>query len=330
MFLETLQNAGVKASEKLTEETLGAREDYIGASDISSCPRKFVLNKLSNLNYDLTTLLNFSRGHIAEDVIDWRLENQQNYFKEFVAQALAETPYKVRQQEFVHPEYSFLRAHIDFLFHTANYSKISIVECKSTASLPDQPWESWIKQLQFQMGLTKLIYPNSDIKGIILAVDLSNNIVEFGPYEPNDTIFESLIQKGIDTWQIYQKLANNEENVDANNLPTEISLLCGYCPFKGSCPKFNGSELPDEVKDVIKNYIALSEQEKAIKEQKDGIRDQIISLLGTNVTKSFDGIKVSIKEQENSRIDTKELKNRYVDIYNELLKATKSVVLKIT
>lgn len=328
MIENVILKGALESAAKETAENLGNRNDYLGASDVSQCPTKVILTKFTDIQPDLPTLLNFKRGHLSEDIVDQKIQNQEAFFKEFVKDAIAETPYKVRQQEFVHPEYNFLRAHIDFFFHNKDYSKISIMECKATGNLPDSPYSSWITQLQFQMGLAKLLYPNAEIKGIVYAIDLANKTVEFGPYEPNDTLFNVTIKKALKMWDIYQVLMRFKP-VDLSNFDTEVSPLCGYCPFKSDCPRFNGSDVPDELKEMVKKYIELTEQEKTLKASKDALRDQIIKMTGETKL-SFDGISVSVKNVETSRVDSKLLKSQYPDIYSACLTKSESLVLKIT
>lgn len=325
MIENIILKGAAESAVKETATSLGNRSDYFGASDVSQCPRKSVLAKLSVLTNDLSTLLNFKRGHLSENIVDQKIKNQQAFFKELIKDALNQTPYKVRQQEFVHPEFDFLKAHIDFFFYNKDYTKINIVECKATASLPDSPYSSWITQLQFQMGLAKILYPNADIKGIVYVIDLANQTAEFGPYAPNDTLFNATLEKAIKMWNAYQSILNGNDV----ELDTEVSLLCGYCPFKSDCPRFNGDEVPDEIKELVKKYIELTEQEKSLKSSKDALRDQIIAMTGETKL-SFDGISLSVKNVISNRIDTKKLKDQYPDVYNTCLTKSESLVLKIS
>ena len=49
---------------------LGDRMQYIGSSDVGSCPRKVCLQKSClGGEPDLTTMLKFSRGHVAETLL---------------------------------------------------------------------------------------------------------------------------------------------------------------------------------------------------------------------------------------------------------------------
>src|SRR5512145_267284 len=65
----TLQTALQQLAIQQTEETLGDRSTYLGASDIGACPRKTILRKLHTPEADLVTLLRQRRGHMAEEVV---------------------------------------------------------------------------------------------------------------------------------------------------------------------------------------------------------------------------------------------------------------------
>ena len=64
------------------------KKGEIGASDIAGCPRKIILQKLEPQKPSLTTLLRFSRGHLAENVVKKALKNSDTssweYQKELV------------------------------------------------------------------------------------------------------------------------------------------------------------------------------------------------------------------------------------------------------
>ena len=58
----TLLTSLRKLAKQHTEETLGDRSNYLGASDIGYCPRKVILEKINPTEHDLATLLRFERG----------------------------------------------------------------------------------------------------------------------------------------------------------------------------------------------------------------------------------------------------------------------------
>lgn len=65
----TLLTSLRKLARQHTEETLGDRRNYLGASDIGYCPRKTILERIHPGEHDLATLLRFQRGHMTEDIV---------------------------------------------------------------------------------------------------------------------------------------------------------------------------------------------------------------------------------------------------------------------
>ena len=305
MIKEIVDKNIKKTLEKYTND-LGNRSEYIGASDVVDCPRKVVLSKLVDPTYDSTTLIKFKRGHLAEDIL---------------AECFALTPYVWETQvELVHPEMDYIKAHADFLFHNKSFTKIGIVEEKSVSTIPDEPHLSWVNQLQFQMGLAKLVYPNAEIKGSIFVMDLNaGKYVEFNGFTPSQEIFDALLERAKEIWN-YVKSKQKD-----NNLPVEPGFVCNSCPFRDNCPAFSGDEVPEDVKKATEEYLRCLEQEKEIKAKKEEIKKQIIGLTGTNFSASFDSHKLIIREIEKEYADSRLLKEKYPEVYEEIKKTTSYV-----
>jgi CRISPR-associated exonuclease Cas4 len=58
-----------EALKKDTENSLGDRSRYIGASDISGCLRSSYLSKVAKKEDDISQLLTFERGHQFENIV---------------------------------------------------------------------------------------------------------------------------------------------------------------------------------------------------------------------------------------------------------------------
>ena len=99
-FFET----AIAALNKSKSAELGDRTQYIGSSDVGSCARKVYLQKQDPSEPDFNTMMRFSRGHVAEILLD-------NMFTAAGVKHLYDT-----QVEVVHPDHP-LKAHIDFLFY---------------------------------------------------------------------------------------------------------------------------------------------------------------------------------------------------------------------
>jgi len=309
MITEIIGEALPLMAKEETLKELGDRSTYIGASDIGGCPREVILSKLFKQEESLETLIKFKRGHLAET---------------FLSDVFSRTKYKwTSQAEIVHPTKNYILAHIDFLFYTSNYKKFGVAEIKTVSSIPFEPYESWVLQVQLQMGLLKLKYPNAEIKGSILALDLnSGKLVEFNGMTPDPDIFDSLIKKADLMWELLEKK-------ETENLPTEESNLCCYCAFKGTCPNFTGAEVPESVKAATQQYSMLSASIKELEKAKDNVKNQLIDLVDGECNLAFDGNKLVIKQSTSERVDSKLLKTNYPDVYAACTKTSECTFFRV-
>ncbi|WP_163336027.1 hypothetical protein [Desulfopila sp. IMCC35008] len=254
----TLLTSLRKLAKQHTEETLGDRSNYLGASDIGYCPRKVILEKINPTEHDLATLLRFERGHMAEDI---------------VANAFAAAGYSnfERQVEAVVDSDVPVKAHIDFVFTSQTHKIKSVLETKSTSNIPDDPYGSWESQLYIQMGALAEKFPDYTIRGAFIALDLANGDVEFfNGYSPQKTIFNGLLRKAESLWSDYQAILGNKEI----ELDTDPGPLCGFCNHLTSCPRFEADEVP-QLAAVVDELQQLQIKEKKYKE-KIGPRKQKI------------------------------------------------------
>jgi len=235
-----------KLAKQHTEETLGDRSNYLGASDIGNCPRKVIFEKINPSEHDLATLLRFERGHMTEDII---------------AKVFTAAGYNFeRQVEIIVNSDTPIKVHIDFVF-TDSVKKIkSVLEVKSTR-IPDEPYGSWESQLYLQMGALTEKFPDYTIRGAFIALDLQDGDAGFfNSYTPNKTLFDGLVKRAGNIWSDYQTIRNGEEI----ELKTEGSPLCGFCNHIESCPRFEADEIPELAEDVNKLQ-SLQKEEKLLK-----------------------------------------------------------------
>ena len=245
-LMTTLQAALQQMAGQQTLETLGDRATYLGASDIGSCPRKTILNKLNTPESDLVTLLRFRRGHMAEEI---------------VASAFTVAGFTNfrRQIEVRHPGTVPVMAHLDFVFISEARKTMAVLEVKSPESIPEHPYGAWESQLYLQMGLLADSYPDYTVeKGAILAVNFGKEGMQlFNGYTPQTLIYEGLIDRATNIWNQYQRYSEGELEI-----PTmEAGPLCGYCPFLKDCPKFEMEEVR-ELTESVEILTELQHQQK--------------------------------------------------------------------
>ncbi len=244
----TLLTSLRKLAKQHTEETLGDRRNYLGASDIGYCPRKTILERIHPGEHDLATLLRFQRGHMTEDIVAMAFSAAgfNNYERQVEIAVEGDVP---------------LKAHIDFVF-TSKAQKIkSVLEIKSTSKIPDGPYGSWESQLYIQMGALARKYPDYTIKGAVMALDLADgNVGFFNGYKPEKTIFNGLLERAGTLWSEYQEMKNGKDVYP----DTETGPLCGFCNHITTCPRFEGEEVPQLAK-VVEALQDQQAKEKVVK-----------------------------------------------------------------
>lgn len=236
-FIELLRQGLVKLNKS---EDLGDRSTYVGSSDVAGCPRKAVLSKIESPDFELATLIRFSRGHLAENLI---------------VSAIEDTPYKWEyQKEVIHREKPF-KAHIDFVFNGKNV--LMVLEVKTVSSIPRVPYESWIQQIHFQMGLLQEKYPKKTVRGSLLAIDLNDGQIKlFKDFEYNSMLYEGLLQKASHIWQCVEEIEVQPQ--------TQTSPLCAWCQYRPECPAYDHSlEFPElPIEDELTTYLGLKATKK--------------------------------------------------------------------
>lgn len=231
-------------------DVLGDRSQYIGASDIGQCPRKCYLGKINKIDFEERELLAFARGHASEEKFKKSFEAQNIQYES--------------QLEIQGKKFQWLKAHPDFLLRMKNED--IAVECKDTKSIPENPYESWILQLQLQMGV--LLENGYNIKrGIILVTGMLEEKIQAFEADFDQTLYELALKRAEKVWSSLQSKTEPE---------AETSLLCSFCHFKDTCPKMQTkieANLPDDFLEKIEKIKNFSFSEKEIKSYKQEIID---------------------------------------------------------
>ena len=300
-FFET----AVVALNRVKSAELGDRTRYIGSSDVAGCARKFYLQRKHPTTPSFSTLLKFSRGHVAETLIN-------NIFEAGGVKHLFDTQVELR-----HPLQP-LKAHVDFLFHAdldGTTPQLHVVEVKSVNGIPDEPYPQWIDQLTFQLGLLRLQYSEGTIGGSILAIDLNaGEIHQFNGFEHNDSVFNYLYCRAL---HLLECLEGREEA-----RPT-ASHLCAYCSYRSDCPAMTMPkvELPPEIEALAAKYAALNGAKSRAEKEMKSIRQELVEFTGP----VFKGRSATVDLVVSSvasgmTVDSELLKQQYPEIYPAVLK----------
>jgi len=281
-----------KFAQQQTKDTLGDRSKYIGASDIGGCPFKTVMSKTNPPEISLQQELIFFRGHIAE---------------EFVARGLSGL--HIEPQVEIESEISGfpLKAHIDFM--ARGKEKDVIVEVKSTSAPLYEPYESWILQVTFQMGLIHQ-QTGEMPDAYVIALDVNTGWIDEFKIEFDDAIFNTCLSKAD---HIISALRGECE-------PKAITqYYCSTCPFKMQCPKQGqfAKDLPSALYEDLEFIKASKVMAKEAKKRESRVKEYMVNVgieaLKEETTQSV----VTVKEMQSTRVNTDKLKELYPEIYAE-------------
>jgi hypothetical protein len=293
---------------------LGDRSTYVGSSDVGGCIRKSVLSKKYPPVHDLATLIRFQRGHLAETIIQMSLD-------------ISNVPYQY-QLEVCHPD-APLKSHADFVFSTPQ--EAAILEVKSVSDIPEDPYEGWVMQLNFQLGLLAMNKTDAHVRGAILALNLNTGETRmFNGYNMDPEIFGGLVTKAETIWDYMNTEADQDQDI-----PTEKGPLCSWCVYRSDCPAFDLEEdVPEApVENEVQEYLGLKEQQKDISARVKKLSSLLKSAIGnTNPDerkiRAGDHI-VALRDRSRSGIDSKKLKENHPDIYEECTKKSSYPVLLV-
>ena len=292
---EYIQKTLPKVLKEETAKTLGDRSKYIGASDIGSCLRKAYLSKTINEEHSIEQLIIFERGHIAENIIKKMLHGVP--LKEQVeVKGKATNGYEIK-------------AHIDFTVNSKD--SIVVVEAKSTSVEVEEPYESWVLQVQLQMGLLQKENPNKSVRGYVIAINVNTGWHETFNIPPNKALFD---------------IAMSRVNILADALVSktepkaEVQLYCSKCAFKQNCPaitKMTEETLPADVTKIVSKIAKNKAVEKEIKELKSQLKGFMEST-NISVAKTENTTVSLVKRKGKKTVDTELLQQVAPDIYAQV------------
>jgi len=297
--------------KKESFDSLGDRSKYIGASDVGGCPYKTIKSKLEKPEVSFEQSIIFQRGHIAEDLVAKMLTGQKYDRQVELKGDLDEFP---------------LIAHLDFLIRGKNRSVV--IEAKTVSSTVDEPYEAWILQVQFQMGL---LYQDVDedhkIEAYVVAIDVNTGWHKVFKIEFNDELFMMAINKAS---HLIECLTQGAEP------KAVIQNYCGTCPFIMECPKQGkfAKEMPEDIK---KDLIDIKQHKLEVKENKKKetkVKEFLINSGLEKVKLDEDGINpevmVSLKEISSNRFDTKRFKVEHPGLADDFMNESSSHKLTIS
>ena len=276
-----------------SKQSLGDRNTYIGASDIGGCPYKVVMSKRQPPIHNLKQQIIFQRGHLAENLVTKMLDGLDVVDQFEVLGQLNQVQ---------------LKAHLDMLIKSKD--RCVIVEVKTVSAPVDTPYESWVLQVQYQMGLM-LEQCDHKVEAYVLAMDLNSGWLKTFYIEFNDDLFELCLSKA----------QHIEDAMKGQVEPKAIfQNYCSTCPFKMQCPKKGliAEELPHEVKldlEFIKKSKAMAKESKL---RESRVKNYLMEMGIENGKDSSANTVVTVKKTTSKKFDMDALKVKYPEIYEEL------------
>ncbi|EOX5591476.1 PD-(D/E)XK nuclease family protein [Campylobacter upsaliensis] len=285
-----------KALKKASLQSLGDRASYVGSSDISSCLRKTYLDKTSENDYDLTTLIRFQRGHIAEGIVKVMLDGLNP-----ISQLELNSSY----------EGATLKAHIDFALE--NKDEIVIVEVKSVSTTVSEPYLSWNLQVQYQMAMLAKS-KSKNIRAFVVAINVNTGWFKSFEIERNEALTQIAFEKAKKLSLALQSRVEPE---------AEIQLFCGVCPYKATCPLMlkGANELNGELLSVAQSLILLNAKKKELEselDEKKAILEEYMRSHNAKKIQVNDSFITLSNDTTSTSFDTKALQKDNPDLYEEL------------
>lgn len=310
-FEEFVKENFLRVVQKKSEESLGNRAKYIGGSDVGGCPYKVINSKLRKIPPTFKQAIIQERGHMAEDMIAMMLTDISYDRQAVVRGELDNFP---------------LKAHLDFLIKGRDRNVI--VEAKTVSSPIDVPYESWILQVQFQMGLlmNEISNESHSLDAYIIAMDVNTGWEKFFKIKFNDDLFLMALNKACHLIDCLQNKAEPK---------AVIQYYCSDCPFKDECPKqgLHAKELPEDILSDVKEIKAYKNKAKEIKSREEKVKEYLVNTCVETgkVEDLIDGFSaiVTCKESKSNRFNTNKFKKDHPDLYEEYVNESSSFRLSI-
>jgi len=277
--------------------SLGDRKEYVGSSDVGGCLRKAYLDKVEETEYDMATLIRFERGHLSEGIVRKMLKGLK---------VVEQTEVKGSVQGFQ------LKSHIDFMLE--NKDECVVIEAKSVSSSIDEPYESWILQVQYQLHLLK-INRKKPVRAYIIAIDVNQGWFKTFEVEYSDILAQVALKRAV---QLIIALKEGKEP------EAQEQLYCSTCTRKATCPLLNAgvTEIRGDVLQLAKELAELHKQRKVLEDTFEAkAREMEDFMRGASIFKvrPNDSFISLTSDFEYSSIDTKALKAARPRLYAKLL-----------
>ena len=288
------------------------RNEMATASEICGCHRKVTLQLTTPALPTARELRQKRRGHIFE--IDQAERFRVMGFREVEREEFPQAtgPCFTRQFILEHPDHP-IGSHLDFIIRHRDAS-LQIIECKTTDGIPAEPYGNWVDQLHIQLGLMAVRFTGTEIRGSILASDLSaGEEEEFNSFAPDMNLLDYYMERG-------KELV--EAKAGERTPHTMPGLLCGFCPYRDGCPAHRDQVIPAEITERVTEYEILDHRKKDLEKSLDPMRKELIAFFGKRFQGvTDDGIAVAtVTVAPGETVDSALLRKDYPDVYERCTK----------
>lgn len=291
------------------EEWLQTRTKGLGGSDASivlglnrwKTPFELWLEKTGQVIPESSQSEAAYWGTVMEDIVA----------KEFEIR----TGKKVRRRNatFQHPEYPFLIANVDRLV----VGEKAILECKTTSAYNAEEWQGddvpapYLVQVQHYLGVLGPEYEKAYI-----AVLIGGQKFVWKEIERDDELIDMIFQAERHFWH---------EHVEKNVPPALDGSSAAEQFLKERYAEVNPGKTVDlkrEYQDKIEELISLKETINQLRERQKAIENELKNELKDAEYGFVGNFQLSWKPVVQNRIDSKKLKEKFPNIYEQVIKET--------
>lgn len=246
---------------------------------------------------------------IDNEAIYWGNEMENVVAKEFEKR----TGKKVRRTNFMysHPNYPFIKANVDRLV----VGESAVLECKTASAYLAKEWEgeevpaTYLVQVQHYLGVT------GKEKGYI-AVLIGGNKFIWKEIERDEELIKMIFDAERHFWSYHVQQGNAPE-LDGSSA-AEQYLKEKYAQAE----KDKEIILPGEYQELINQYEKVKSDEKLIKTARTEIENKLKAELQDAEIGLTNTHFVTWKNQSRTSVDSKALKEKFPDIYQQVLKVS--------
>lgn len=289
-----------------------SRRRGIGGSDVAkilglskySSPYQIWMDKTGKIEIDTSETSEAAYwGHHMEEVVAKEFEKRTG------------KKVRVSNKIYFHKDYPFLLANVDRLV----VGEDAILECKTASEYLKDSWAddeipiAYLAQVQHYLNVL-------DKPKAYIACLIGGNKFVWKEIQRDDELIEQMTEKLVDFWENHV-LTDTPPEVDAQKSTTEfINKMYGK-DYHDHSIELNAQQIQD-----LKDLKELKKYESDIKEQINGIENRIKNALGESGATFGNSMEYRVSWKPFSRVtvDSKLLKSKYPEVYENVTKKSES------